>query len=612
METKVDPRIIAFRDSYIAAVEYCRPHWELYARMYSLWKGKPFAELEGTFSKINLMLFHATVQDRLPKIYENIFSTTDFVDVRAASPLAQFTADKAKAWLTYLLKEKIRIQQAIMPTLQTVLIGGTAYRMPHVQYRREGEEWEPYITSRDVDFFHVLPAPLGGQVNPDCQNSENAVPWVMIVDWWTEDYIRQLAEQGALEKEGVRLMLDRGPQDVWLENQYRNTFATVGKLEYQSEDSWRMRMRSAGGVAATDGKSQSGVGHNRRRVVHWWRRDRHIIVGEDFAVLYDQPNEDGKIPLAKYAICPDQNNWFGIGYLQIQEDVLKAQIMNFNLRMDNLLQMMYPRTLASDDWMSAKKYTEADLQPQPYKVLTYPRSILQNGVTVENLIHTSRGEPVPAESFMEEDRIKAYVQKIAGAAETTTSLGDVIGNKTAGGVTAIMSELAGRPNMESYLIEQGFRDECTLLLDLARKHLTEPQQIQAPEAEDGFPWQTVDPDDLDKDFTVVTNGTRNKAERDQNVQRLLAFYPLWNNDPTIDQFELKRQSIQVAGVLPEPEKLMLAPETTQAYGSPDAAGQEDAGRPGGLASAQDLGQRIESTRGSTSPGNKNVMQPPRK
>lgn len=602
---KVDPRIVAFRDSYIAAVEYARPHWELYARLYALWKGKPFAELAGTFSQINLNFFHAAVQDRLPKLYDNIFSTTDFVDVRATEPVAQFTAPAAKTWLTHLLREKIRIQQSIMPTLQTVLIGGTAYRMPHVQYVQEGGKLEKYITSRDVDFFHVLPAPLGGHVNPDCQHSENAVPWVMIVDWWTEDYIRAQAKAGVLDADGVRRLLDMGPQDIFLENQYRNVFATVGKLEYQSEDSWRMRLRSAGGIQAADGKTQAGLGHNRRRVVHWWRRDRHLIIGEDCCVLYDEPNPDGVIPLAKYTICPDQNNWFGISYLQILEDILKAQVMSFNLRMDNLYQMMFPRTLVSNEWVQAFKYTDNDLVPRPYSILRYNKSGVGNGISVGDLIHTDRGEPVPAEAFMEEDRIKAHIQKIGGASETTTSLGDVIGNKTSGGVTAILGELAGRVYMESFMVEQGFRDECALLLKLGRKHVIEPEAVTIPDAEDGFQWGMVDPDDLDQEYSVVTNGTRNKAERDQLVQRMLAFYPLWKGDPSIDQYELARQSVQVSGAMPEPEKLLVAPETTAAYGAPAEPDGDEAMRPGGMASGQDMMQRVESTRNSTSPGNRN-------
>ena len=583
MKDRLDPRITAFRDSYFAGVEYARPYWEAYARLYELWRGRPPDELQGTYSKINLALFHSTVQDRLPKLYENIFSTQNFVSLRADTPVAEFAKKPAEAWLKEVLCDQINLPGTIMPTLQTVLIGGTGYRMPYATYDADGEL---KIGSRDIDFFHVIPAPLGGQLNPWDNEQENAVPWVMVIDWMPEAKIKRMAEKGVFDKEATRKLLDVYANDVWLEDQYRNSFSTVGKLKYLDEQGWRMRMRNI----KEDPSTKS------RRVVHWIRRDRHLIIGEDAYVLYDGENGDGVIPLAKYTMCPDRNGWFGIPYLQIQEDILKAIIMNFNLRMDNLLHTLFPRDWIPKELAEAGRYTEKDFLPKPYDVKFYNIASLR-GARLQDAIFTDRRKDVSPQTFMDEDRMKAFLQKIAGMAETTQSLGDVVGNKTATGVTSLLAELSGRPNMESSILEYtGLREECELLLAFGRKHILEPQKVRMRGSEDGFDWGVVEPDDIQQDFTVETHGTRYLAEKNQSIQRLLAFYPLWNNNPVWDQYELNKQAATVADVLPDPDAALISPESamSQQQGMASAPGQ-----PGGMASAMDLNQQINSVQGRT-------------
>lgn len=582
-KSELDPRITAFRDSYYAGVEYARPYWEAYSRLYELWRGRPFEELSGTLSKINLMLFHSAVQDRLPKIHENIFATQNFVSLRADTPVAEFSKKGAEAWLKELLCDTINLPGTIMPTLQTTLIGGTAYRMPYVTYDADGE---PIIGSRDVDFFHVIPAPLGGQLNPWDNQQENAVPWVMIVDWMPESKIKMLAEKGKFDKAAVGKLLGTAANEVWLEDQYRNSFSTVGKLKYLDEVGWRMRLRNI----KDDPSSKS------RRVVHWIRRDRHLIIGEDAYVLYDGENEDGIIPLAKYTTCPDRNGWFGIPYLQIQEDIIKAIMMNTNLRMDNLLTTLFPRDFIPKELAEAGRYTERDFLPKPYDVKFYSLQTLR-GVPIQNAIYTDRRKDVTPQTFMDEDRLKAFWQKVAGMAETTSSLGDVVGNKTATGVTAILGELSGRPNMESTHLEYtGLREECQLLLALGAKHIQGPQRVRMPGSEDGFDWGVVDADDIKQSFTVETHGTRYLADKNQSIQRALAFYPLFNNNPVWDQYELNRQIAQVADVLPDPDKALISPETAMTMGGPQGGMP---GQPGGMASALDMAQQSRSVENRT-------------
>jgi hypothetical protein len=581
---RFDPKLRTYLDAFEASLDYCKPYWEQYARLIQFFKFKSFDALEGTYSKINLALGHSMVQDRIPKIHSNVFGQKRLVSVEADSPTAEITAPKAQAWLREILTDKVKIQSSIWPTLQGVLAGGTAYRMPYATYTKAGDGWKMSIGSRDIEYFHVLPAPGGGNVNPQDNEQTDAVPWVMVVDWWSESKIKYHAERGKLNKEAARRMLSpdgaKG-QETFLEDSYRNKFRTVDNLEYSGQDAWRSRFYSI------DDQSR------RRRVVHWFRRDKHIIVGEDAYYLYEGPPvlPGGKIPLAKYITCPDLSGWFGIPFLATMEDVLKAVIMNVNYRFDHLIRTMFPTTWVRQDILQHKGYTQNDFVPRPYDMKEYPASIRDQNI--RDLIWVDRGESVDPQTFLDEDRMKAFLQQLAGAMEKSSSLKDVVGNRTATGVTSILSELAGRPNMESIILENsGFREECTLLLDLAREHVNEPIRVKDPAAEDGFPWIDIEPDDLTDSYTVVPHGAQYLTDKNLSFQKMLAMYPFWNQNPALDQYELTSQSLEVADALPMPDKVMAPPMPAM----PSDMGAAPGGMPGGAASPMDITQRMRGTR----------------
>ena len=583
-----DERITAFRQSFEAGLEYARPYFEQYYRLYQLWRVKRFSELESTFSKINLGLFHSAVQDRMPKIFDNVFSSDQFVFVDATDPVSELTKDGAQSWLLSTL-DSLNYKKSIIPTLQATLIGGTGYRLVTATYVRDGDgKWQKRIGRRDLDFFSVIPAPGGGHTNTFDNNSDDAIPWVMVVDHWTEDKIKELAKRGVLEKDSVRKLLKEDPQDQFPEDQYRDAFSTVGNLVYANPATLRTEVRNADPDA------------RYRRIVHWIKRDRHLIIGEDCVVLYDGKNNTGTIPIAKYVICPDANNWFGVSYLQIQEDLLKAIVLNVNYRMDNLIGTMFPTTYIRKDIADAGKYKESDFYPKPFDVKFYPASTRNE--RIRDLVWVDRRGEVSPQSFLDEDRLKALLQKIAGQTETTSSMADIVGNRTATGITSILSELAGRPNMEASIFEHtGVRDECTLLLSLASEHIEGDQfiRIRNTRKKDGFPWLSIDTFDLQQKYTVRTRGAKYLAEKNQNFQRMLAMYPLWNNSPVWDQYELARQSAIVADFLPDIDRALVPPKQAAPQVAP--LGMEEPERPGGLASAMDIRQPIESVANRTAP-----------
>ena len=570
--------------AFWSSLDYCRPFWEQYARLYEFYRNKRFQELLGTYSKVMLGLAHAAVADRVPKIHQNVFGTDDYLTLEANDPVAQLSAEAATMWVRHILSNDIEISKSMLSTtIPHTLMGGTAYRMVNVTNKKSANgEWTPRINSRPVEFFHVLPCPGGGGlVNPLDAHTTNAVPWVLWIDWMAEDKMKDMAEKGIYDKDEVTEMLKFTGQQVYLEDSYRDKFAVVGNINYVGPSGWRTRTN------AIEDNS------HRRRVVHWFRRDAHIIVAEDRWVIYNGPPvfEDGTIPLVKYGCIPDGDNWFNLSYLGLMEDLLKAWIMHTNYRLDYEFKTQFPTTWIRDDIAQHARNKGSDLRPKPNDVRFYPQSV-QN---IQNLVWYDRLPDVPAHAFMEEDRMKAILQKVAGQTETTASMGDVVGNKTATGVTSIMNELAARPNMESANFEFCFRDEIKLILAFGQKFIIEPQFVRTGKKDDGFGWATVTPDQISQSFSPRTHGTRYLADRDANFQKMLAFYPFWNSKPNVNPVELDRYAAKLSNI-PDSvaDKIFVdvPPPPT-----PEEMGEQ--GGVGGAASMQDVKQQIDSVAGAT-------------
>lgn len=591
-----------FREAMNVAVEYVRPYWQMYQRLYLLWRNRRISELNKTQAKVMLALGHTAVQDRLPKLLEGAFGAKQRISLSADTPLAEPFVSANEAWLQDLLYDKIGIQHSVVSTLQNTLIGGTGYRRVYVDYEpaeRKGQ-WRPKIRSAPVEFFHVLPQPGGGAVNPGDRYGGLAVPGLFWIDWWHGDKIAALAKKGRLNKEGVQRMFEQaggrrgnrgGDGAKYPEDEYRNAYSTVGNATYGGPAQWQRANEQADPEA------------RKYRVVHWFRRGSHRIIGEDSYLLYDGPPvmPGGYFPLVKYCLTPDLDNWFGVSYLELLEDIIKTLIVNLNLRVDHLAGVMFPTTWVRQD--IARDYPPSAFRPKPYDVKFFPQGV----ENIQQAVWYDRRPDVSPDTFIDEDRLKAMLQKISGLTETTGSLQDVVGNRTATGVTSILNELSGRPTMEGMFLEAtGLREECKLLMAFSAQHFRQrdgrTEFIRAPGAADGFRWIEVDPEHIQDHFTVETTGTRALQESNLDFQKLLAMYPLWNQSPAVDQYELLRQSMEVARVLPRPDRVAVPPGEAPASGGAGAL-LGAAGQPGGAASAQDIRQPARST------ANREVPQP---
>jgi len=588
--------IDSFRKSFELSVDHVVPHWQLAARMYQLWRGKLPVQLDGTFSKVMLNLAFSACQDRIPRYMDGLFSQEDVVSLEAKDPTLELYVEQAEAWLRNILLDESRINiiADIIPTLQSATVLGTGYRMPCLKHvPGEKDKWEPVITSKDVDFFQIIPAPNGGMINPMDRWSEPAVEYFFYIDWWNPEQIRALSSYKGYQKAEVEKMLASKPEgDNDVDSTYRDISAVIGGITYSSKNDWRTKMLEADKTGKT----------GRRRIVQWFKRDEWIIVGEDKYLIYQGPAPmgDGILPLVKYSVVPDFSNWFGIGSIEMIEDIIMAILMNFNYRLDRLSQTMFPATWIRDDVIGNRPIS--DFHPRPYALHSFPR-----GVNIREAVFSDRMPEIQPQTFMEEDRIKAFMQEISGMPNYSKGMGGqgTLSNETATGIVTLVRQAEGRLSMETLQLELALAQECRLLLMLAEKHLTEGEMVRNPRSSNGFAWTMVTPDALTDGYTVKTHGTQHLTNQAQVFQKLMALYPLWNQNPMVNQYELNRQLGASAGIhnlddILIPPEMMEQPEMSPGMGEvmPAAEGMQTLG---GMASPQDISQQFRSVENRMTP-----------
>jgi hypothetical protein len=583
----LDKTVANFRTEFQIASDFCDPHFELAARHYALWRGRKPWQLDGTASKIMLNIAFGICQDRIPKLKKNILGGEDFVSLESLHPRYDSGREQAEAWLRNLLKDEsqLNILSEIEPTLQSAVTMGTGYRMPFAR-KTKGGKWQ--VSSRDVDFFQILPAPVGGRINPmDC-NHDDCLPYFFYVDWMTNEQIKALSAFPGYQKDQAEKCLASKINNVGDNTQYQELYSIIGGVNYGTgKNDWRTRMND----------TERGKETGRRRVVHWFLRDKWIIIAQDSYRIYEGPSPlgEGLLPLTQWRLTNDFTNWFGIGSLEMVEDLIIAILMNFGYRLDHLGRVMFPTKWIRSDVMGGRP--ESDFSDRPFAIHEFPMSVQR----ITDAISYDRAPEITDQTFIEEDRLKVMLENVNGSPNYSEAMGKShgIGNSATGAVSFI-NQVAGRLESESMLLEYGgLAQECRQLLILADKYINDEEFIRTPKSPNGTGWMSIDPDYLTDGYIVKTHGTKTTADQEQAFQRMLALYPMWNQDPMIDPYELRKSIADSSGV-PNLTKVVVSPqpENTPMGGAPTGGA---VAQPGGASAPQGLENRLRASRERSTP-----------
>jgi len=562
----LDPEVIKFRQVFEIDIEGCKPQWQTASRLMALYRGLLPEELNGTFSKIMLNTAFSIVQERIGILHKNIFASEDSSpSLDANSPYFEMLKPQAEDWLRDMVHHPSKLNmpaEFLARTLPDVCVTGTAFRMPYITRSKDTQtnKMVNRINSKHVDFFQIVPAVNGGLINPIDTMAEDVLPHFHWIDWWTNEQIKALEGFAGYDKDGAAKAMKAEPSgNDDFEQSYKEVGNIVGGVNFGgSKSDWRNRMDTVDGMGG------------RKRVVCWFQRDKLTIIVQDRYKIYSGPGPlaNNKLPLAVYQCCPFGNSIYGISGLEMVEDLIRAMMLNFNFRQDYLAKLMFPTKWIRSDIVSAN--SKASFQDSPYAVHEFP-----NGVNIKEGLFIDRMPEITPQTFQDEASYKQFLQDTYGLTDYSRgSPGRITDNRTATGLVSMIQQAQGRLTTESFILEKfGLAQELQLIMSFGAKFMLEDQQVRVSRKDGGWNWSTVESDALSDSYTVRTHGTRYMAEKDQSFQKMMALYPMWNQDPMINQYELRKQTGESAAVFKDLQELIVEQPPAPVEGLPESAAQ---------------------------------------
>ena len=562
----LDPEVIKFRSVFEIDIEGCKPHWQTASRLTGLYRGLLPEELNGTFSKIMLNTAFSIVQERIGLLHKNLFAREDTSpNLDAQSPYYELLKPQAEDWLRDMVHHPSKLNmpaEFLARTLPEVCTTGTAFRMPYVTRFKNTDtgKAENRINSKHVDFFQIVPAVNGGLINPIDTMAEDVLPHFHWIDWWTNEQIKALEGFKGYDKQGAaQAMKSESSSNDDYEQAYKEVGNIIGGVNFGgSKEDWRTRMENIEGM------------NGRKRVVCWFQRNKLTIIAQDRYKIYSGPGplSNNKLPLAVYQCCPFGNSIYGISGLEMVEDLIRAMMMNFNFRQDYLAKLMFPTKWIRSDVINAR--SKASFQDSPYSVHEFP-----NGVNIKDALWVDRMPEITPQTFQDEATFKQFLQDNYGLTDYSRgSPGRITDNRTATGLVTMVQQAQGRLTTESFILEKfGLAQELQLIMSFGAKFTLEDQVVRTTRKDGGWNWSTVESDALADSYTVKTYGTRYMAEKDQSFQKMMALYPMWNQDPMINQYELRKQTGEAAAVFSDLSELIVEQPPPPVEGLTGAAPQ---------------------------------------
>lgn len=585
-----DPLLQEFLQAWYVSTEFVSDHFEKMWQQYRMWRGHRPKALSATWSKIMLNTGHSLVEDRIPTIADNWLGSSRPYEVKAKSPRDELDVRVVEDWLHWKLfdESEINLRASAAVTIRTAVALGTAYRVPFWQPAADGSQM--LIGTRAVDPFSIFPAPTGGLVNPQDRYTGDAVDWFFHVDWWPAKKIEAFAKSPNGNMEAWEACKKMAPQDggsTGVEN-YADRYRAESKMGQSTGGDWRQAMQNI--TAGKQGESGRETSHPyaKRKVHLWHTRDRFRIIVQHNFVVYDGPAllGDGVLPLVKYSIVNDMNQWYGIGTTEMVHDLIMALMFNLSFRFDWMAHTLHPPLFIRDDVIAGR--APSTFRNRPGAVIPFSANVTD----INSALYYNQAPASSQQHFIEEDSLKAFLQSISGFPDIARGVAGGGADSATMGM-ALMRQAQGRLGIESMQMEQAGVEEARLLLRMAGRFLSGPQRIRNDSNPSGFPFQDVDAELLDDRYTILCNGTAQRQERDSQFQRMLAMYPLWNASPLVNQEWLTKRSIELSDLATDVGEAVMAPQPTQMEALM-AGGAPSSPMLGGAASPQDIGQRQQA------------------
>jgi hypothetical protein len=320
-------------------------------------------------------------------------------------------------------------------------------------------------------------------------------------------------------------------------------------------------------------------------VVEYWDKDKIYTIGARKVILKEEDNPfDGLLPFVMARYVPIQHELYGIGIPEIALDLQEELNTVRNQRMDNV-------NLIINRMFIANKYADINLD----QLVSYPGNvILTNDI---NAIKDLDTRDITKSAYMEEEIIKNDLDNATGEFMYLRGAPPER-RETATGIVRLQQAGTARFDTIVKLLEftvVRHIAKMALWLDYQFLPKEELQKIIGDEDYDRLGSEKFYEQPIDvmlKQYNFQPMGSSTTAVKEVRIQQTMQAYSLFNQDPQIDQTELKKMVLDALDIKNQ-SKLLLQPPATppasgmggategqgQAQGGPEGAPKEGGPKP---------------------------------
>ncbi|NIM45833.1 MAG: hypothetical protein GTN80_08210 [Nitrososphaeria archaeon] len=523
-------------------------HWDEHYKDYRFYRKK---EEHVMRSNIYVPYIFAIVESVVPKLLNTIFSSSPIISVIAREGGDIDLAFLLERFLDYAFQEEsLEFFASMEDFFKEACIYGTAFMKVLPRFLGTDVPEFDYIDADPVDIYKIFPDPRA--------RSLKKADWIIHKDWIEYDRLLEMAKQGIYKK------------------------STVQELKDKHESEWNVDKYKRERIESIERESEGGYNPMRKAVeiLEYWDRDEIVSVAGREIILKREKNPfKGLLPfvMTRYTSVPHE--FYGIGIPEMAQTLQQELNDLRNQRMDNV-------NIIINRMFIANKYSDIDFDT----LVSYPGNVILAGDVDD--VKPLDTRDVTRSCYMEEERLITDIQNVTGEWEYGRGQPPER-RETATGI--IRLQQAGNIRFDSIVkrIEFGTMRALAKMFIWYAYHFLPPERMMTIVGEEefrkrkGMRFYEMSAHEILRQYHFQPLGSSVSAVKEMRAQQMLNLFNIFNQDPLIDQEELRRMvmiSLDVKNI----DKLLISEEEMMAeqqaaidsgFVPPGAPGAAAAGAP---------------------------------
>jgi hypothetical protein len=513
--------------------------WKSYYKLYRNYRDETAYPFK---SNIFVPYIFSIVESVVPKMLGTIFNTRPIISVQPRQGGSEDLAKVLERLLEYQLdEEQLEFFSKILEFFKECAIYGTSFMKVIPRFNDDATVSFSHIDLEPLDLFNVFPDYRARSIR--------RMKHIIQLSYAEYDELEMLQRQGFYSN--VKDVEDYVESMNTVDEFKRERLTDIGVLDDYGFDSKRKIIE----------------------VLEYWDREWIYTIGARKIVLKKEKNPfNGLLPFVMARYIPVQHELYGIGIPEVSKTLQEELNTVRNQRMDNV-------NLIINRMFIANKYADIDFD----QLVSYPGNvILTNDVTSIVPLDT---RDITKSAYQEEEIIKRDIDNAVG--EYEYSRGALPPRKeTATGIVRLQQAASVRFDTVVKMLEfTVIRHVAKMFLWLDYQFLPKEQlvQILGPMDymkfnADAFYDQPIDA--ILKQYMFQPMGSSTTAVKEVRIQQIMQAYQLFNNDPLINQVELRKMVFDVLDIKNENKLLQPPPQMAPGMGGmPAQAGPPAPGGP---------------------------------